>query len=183
MTEQMLRDIAKNAPLNYVILRYFNVAGAHHEGGYGQRSLKSTHLIKVAAEAATGKREGLDIFGNDYPTPDGTCIRDYIHIDDLADAHVESLRYLVNGGASDTFNCGYGQGYSVKEVIEALEQETGIKLAVRIGSRRPGDAVQIVADPSKLKERLHWQPKFDNLSLIVKHAYDWELALKKQTSS
>jgi UDP-glucose 4-epimerase len=182
MSEQMLRDLSKNSPLRYVILRYFNVAGAHHRGGYGQRALKSTHLIKVAAEAAMGKRPGLEIFGDDYPTPDGTCVRDFIHIDDLAHAHVEALRYLLEGNKSDTFNCGYGQGYSVKEVIAAMEKTAGKKLAVTKGPRRAGDAVQIVADPKKIKDRLHWQPRFNDLSLIVKHAYDWEVALSKEDS-
>lgn len=182
MSEQILRDLARNSPLQYVILRYFNVAGAHHLGGYGQRSRKSTHLIKVAAETCVGKRSELEIFGNDYPTPDGTCIRDYIHIDDLADAHIESLNYLLAGGKSDTFNCGYGQGYSVNEVIRALETVSGIKISTKIAPRRAGDAFYIVADSKKIKERLNWKPRFNDLSLIVKHAYDWEVALKKASS-
>lgn len=181
MSEQIIRDLCLQSATRYVILRYFNVAGAHHQGGLGQRSKTSTHLIKVAAEVAVGKKPQVMIYGGDYPTPDGTCVRDYIHVDDLADAHVAALGYLNKGGPSETFNCGYGQGYSVKEVLNTMAQVSGRKLSVVMGPRRPGDAVQVVADPTKLIHTMQWKPRFNDLKTIIQDSYQWEVYLQQQS--
>lgn len=183
MTETMLRDFAHAYPdFNYLILRYFNVAGADPENEIGQCSPGATHLIKVAMEAAVGKRDKLVVFGTDYPTPDGTCVRDYIHVTDLAQAHIDGLNYLIAGGKSITMNCGYGKGFSVNEVVEVMKSVTGGKITVETGERRPGDASILVSSNSKIKSTLGWTPKYDDLEFITKSAYEWEkklLELKK----
>ncbi|MHB2265364.1 UDP-glucose 4-epimerase GalE [Aliihoeflea sp. PC F10.4] len=178
MTEMMLRDTAAAHDLAYTVLRYFNVAGADPGLRTGQSTKGATHLIKVAAEAATGKRAGMDVYGTDYPTPDGTCIRDYIHVSDLADAHAAALARLRAGGGSITANCGYGKGYSVLEVIDAMKRVTGEEFEVRTSGRRAGDAVSIVADPALAKSEFGWQPRFDDLDTIVSHAVRWEEHLR-----
>jgi UDP-glucose 4-epimerase len=174
MTEIMLRDTSIAHDFRYVALRYFNVSGADPEGRTGQSTRGATHLLKVACEVAEGKRKGMDVFGTDYDTRDGTCVRDYIHVKDLARAHMVALQYLRQGGKSELFNCGYGTGYSVLEVLKAVEKVSGKKLNVKMGPRRPGDPPQIVASSDKIRSQLGWQPKFDNLETIVKHALSWE---------
>jgi UDP-glucose 4-epimerase len=174
MTEWMLRDLSAVSPLRHVVLRYFNVAGAEHAGRLGQDTPRATHLIKVACEHAVGLRRGLQVFGTDYPTHDGTCIRDYIHVEDLAEAHLAALEYLRNGGRSLTANCGYGHGYSVREVIGVLESILGRALDVTEAPRREGDMAQIVADSRLARERLGWTPRYDDLDLIVASALAWE---------
>ncbi|MGC8925319.1 MAG: UDP-glucose 4-epimerase GalE [Calditerrivibrio sp.] len=177
MTENVLRDSA-NAYKNfkYVILRYFNVAGADIKNRIGQSFPNATHLIKVAAETAIGKRDKLFIFGEDYDTKDGTCIRDYIHVDDLADAHLKALEYLKNNN-SNIFNCGYGYGYTVKEVIDTMKKVSGVDFRVEIFGRRPGDPAVLVADNTRIKEIMKWEPKFNDLDLICKTALEWEKKL------
>lgn len=177
MSERMLTDIAAATGLKYAILRYFNVAGAEPEGRLGQRTPDATHLIKVAVETATGKRSSMVIFGSDYPTRDGTCIRDYIHVEDLATAHLLALKYLLNGGKSDIFNCGYGYGSTVSEVINTVKKVSGVDFKVNKVPRRPGDVAEVVAGADKVRKILGWQPKFDSLETIVKHAYKWETTL------
>ncbi|AHB49354.1 UDP-glucose 4-epimerase [Hyphomicrobium nitrativorans NL23] len=179
MTEMMLADTAFAHDFRYVALRYFNVAGADPAGRAGQSTPRATHLIKVACETALGKRASMDVFGTDYPTPDGTCVRDYIHVTDLVAAHMAALGYLESGGTSDVFNCGYSSGYSVLEVIEAVKRASGGPFAVTLGPRRPGDAEAIVADSAKIRERLGWTPKLANLDTIVAHALGWERSLKQ----
>jgi UDP-glucose 4-epimerase len=183
MSEVMLRDAARAHELSYVALRYFNVAGADPHARTGQSSKTATHLIKVAVEVALGQRDKLMIFGNDYPTPDGSCVRDYIHVSDLARAHCDALRHLRAGGPSLTLNCGYGRGFSVFEVIETVKRVSGVDFKVEIGSRRAGDPAQIVADCSAARTMLGWQPRFDDLSTIVAHALAWERALLKRGTS
>jgi UDP-glucose 4-epimerase len=180
MSEVMLRDAGRAHGLNHVILRYFNVAGADPLGRTGQSTKAATHLIKVAVEAALGLRAKLDVFGDDYPTPDGSCIRDYIHVSDLARAHSDALRHLRGGGASLTANCGYGHGFSVLEVIDTVKRVAGVDFKVEIGPRRDGDPAQIVAHSHRARETLGWQPRFDDLSVIVAHALAWEQALSKR---
>ncbi|MGC8768419.1 UDP-glucose 4-epimerase GalE [Calditerrivibrio sp.] len=177
MTENVLRDSA-NAykDFKYVILRYFNVAGADIKNRIGQSFPNATHLIKVAAETAIGKRDKLFIFGEDYDTKDGTCIRDYIHVDDLADAHLKALEYLKNNN-SNIFNCGYGYGYTVKEVIDTMKKVSGVDFRVEIFGRRPGDPAVLVADNTRIKEIMKWEPKFNDLDLICKTALEWEKKL------
>ncbi|MFQ5487858.1 MAG: UDP-glucose 4-epimerase GalE [Gammaproteobacteria bacterium] len=177
MSEWMLRDLAAAHPLRYVILRYFNVAGADPEGQIGQSTPEATHLIKVACEAATGKREGLAIFGTDYPTADGTCIRDYIHVDDLAAAHLRALDYLATGKPSTILNCGYGHGYSVREVLDAVQRVSGQALRITETGRRAGDPPALTADSRRIREVLGWQPCHDDLEFIVRTALDWERKL------
>jgi UDP-glucose 4-epimerase len=183
MSEVMLRDAGRAHDLNHVILRYFNVAGADPHGRAGQSSRAATHLIKVAVEAALGLRAKLDVFGDDYPTPDGSCIRDYIHVSDLARAHSDALRYLRGGGQSLTANCGYGHGFSVLEVIDTVKRTAGVDFQVAIAPRREGDPAQIVADSRRARETLGWQPRFDDLSLIAAHALAWEQALNKRRAN
>jgi UDP-glucose 4-epimerase len=180
MTEIMLRDAGSAYGLAHVILRYFNVAGADPQGRTGQSTKAATHLIKVAVETVLGLRPKLDVFGNDYPTPDGTCIRDYIHVSDLARAHADALRYLRSGAPSLTLNCGYGHGFSVLEVIEAVKRVSGIDFKVDIAPRRPGDPAQIVAHSERARGKLGWQPRYDDLSTIVRNALDWERELMKR---
>jgi UDP-glucose 4-epimerase len=177
MTEIMLHDGAAAHDFKYVIMRYFNVAGADPKSRTGQSTPTATHLIKVAMEAALGTRPKLDVYGTDYPTPDGTGVRDYIHVSDLARAHSAALAYLRRGGASMTFNCGYGHGYSVLEVIEAVKRVAGRSFAVRMTERRPGDPAGLVADVSRIRTVLDWSPRYDNLDTIVAHALAWESRL------
>ena len=174
MTEIMLRDASGAHSLNHVILRYFNVAGADPQGRTGQSTAGATHLIKVAVEAAAGLRAELNVFGTDYPTPDGTCIRDYIHVGDLVLAHCAALRALRSGGASRTLNCGYGHGFSVRQVIDAVKRISGIDFTVRTAPRRAGDAATVVADTTQIRNTLAWQPRFDDLETIVRDALAWE---------
>jgi UDP-glucose 4-epimerase len=174
MSEWMLRDLSLATDLRHVILRYFNVAGSDPGGRIGQSTREATLLIKVAAEAAAGKRESISIFGTDYPTPDGTGVRDYIHVEDLADAHVKALAYLENGGESATLNCGYGHGYSVREVLDTVERISGKKLNIREEARRPGDPPTLVAKAERIKKLLDWTPRHDNLDVIVETSLNWE---------
>jgi UDP-glucose 4-epimerase len=177
MTEIMLRDASRAHGLDHVILRYFNVAGADPQRRTGQSSERATHLIKVAAETALGLRPTLEVFGNDYPTPDGTCIRDYIHVSDLVRAHLDGLRYLRSGAPSLTLNCGYGHGFSVLEVLDTVKRVSGVDFNVEISPRRAGDPARIVAASDQVRARLGWQPQFDDLSRIVADALAWEREL------
>jgi UDP-glucose 4-epimerase len=179
MVEQALKDVSAASDMRYVSLRYFNVAGADQEARIGQKYKEPTHLITVALRTALGQREFLEIFGTDYTTPDGTCIRDYIHVDDLIDAHVLALNYLLSNNQSDIFNCGYGTGFSVKEVVEKIKKVTGIDFTAKEVGRRPGDPPALVADSSKLKKDLGWKPRFDSLDYIIKTAWEWEKRLNK----
>ena len=179
MTEYMLADTARAHDLRYVALRYFNVAGADPQGRSGQSTPRATHLIKVACEVATGKRRNMEIFGTDYPTKDGTCVRDYIHVSDLVRAHTAALEYLEAGGASDVFNCGYSQGYSVADVIAAVKRVSGVDFEVRQSGRREGDPASIVAASGKIRKALGWQPRYDDLDTIVGHALAWEESLEQ----
>ena len=175
MIEQVLKDLSFAEDFfNHVCLRYFNVAGADPELETGQVGVNATHLIKVAMEVATGQRDKLEVYGTDYDTADGTCIRDYIHVMDLAQAHIDALDYLLKGGKSDTFNCGYSQGFSVREVLSAVEEVTGKKLNVSDAPRRAGDAASLVAKSDKIRQTLGWAPKLNDIKTIVKTAYDWE---------
>jgi UDP-glucose 4-epimerase len=180
MSEQMLGDVAAVTPLRYVALRYFNVAGADPEGHIGQSTPEATHLIKVACEHAVGRRAGIEIFGTDYETPDGTCVRDYIHVEDLAAAHLQALDYLNSGGGSTTLNCGYGRGYSVREVLAAVARESGTTLKVTESGRRAGDPPQLIAAARRIRETLGWKPRYDDLSGIVATALAWEKRLLRQ---
>jgi UDP-glucose 4-epimerase len=174
MTELMLRDAARAHDLRYVALRYFNVAGADPRGRTGQSTSQATHLIKVALQAALGQKAYLEVFGTDYPTQDGTCVRDYIHVSDLISAHLAALKYLRAGGESQILNCGYGRGFSVLEVVEAVKGVTGINFDIRLGPRRVGDPPRLVADTHCIKSKLDWGWKYDDLQLIVAHALSWE---------
>jgi UDP-glucose 4-epimerase len=182
MTEIMLRDAGAAHGLRYMILRYFNVAGADPLGRTGQSTTAATHLIKVAVEAALGLRPKVDVFGTDYPTPDGTCIRDYIHVSDLVAAHSDALAYLRTGGASTTLNCGYGRGFSVLEVIESVKRVSGVDFKVEFTGRRAGDPAHIVAACELARSTLKWQPHFDDLHTIVAHALAWERKLSKRAN-
>ena len=181
MTEIMLADASRAHDFRYVALRYFNVAGADPQGRSGQSTPRATHLIKVACETALGKRSHMDIFGTDYPTPDGTCIRDYIHVTDLVAAHAVALKHLRAGGTSDIFNCGYGRGYSVLEVVETVRRVSDLPLDARLAPRRPGDPASIVASSAKIRDALGWQPRLDDLDKIVIHALAWERHIGKAT--
>ncbi|MGA8496951.1 MAG: UDP-glucose 4-epimerase GalE [Xanthobacteraceae bacterium] len=183
MTEIMLRDAGSAYGLAHVILRYFNVAGADPQGRTGQSTKAATHLIKVAVETVLGLRSKLDVFGNDYPTPDGTCIRDYIHVSDLVRAHADALRYLRSGAPPLTLNCGYGHGFSVLEVIEAVKRVSGVDFKVDIAPRRPGDPAQIVAHSERVRGTLGWQPRYDDLAAIVRDALAWERELMKRRTA
>jgi UDP-glucose 4-epimerase len=182
MTEVMLRDAAAAHPFRYTALRYFNVAGADPKRRTGQSTKGATHLIKVASETATGKRPFMEIFGTDYPTPDGTCVRDYIHVTDLADAHYLALKRLCEGGDSLVANCGYGHGYSVREVIGAVQRVVGHDFDVREKERRPGDVVSVVADPAVARREFGWTPRLDDLDTIVAHAIEWERFLSRRNT-
>ena len=174
MTEWILRDVAAAHDLTYVALRYFNVAGADPLGRSGQSTPLATHLLKVACEAAVGRRDHIEVFGHDYNTPDGTCIRDYIHVSDLADAHIRALEHLASGGRNLVLNCGYGRGYSVLEVLSTVQSRSTKHFEVRRAPRRSGDPPMLVADSTKLRGSLRWQPRLDNLDAIVRTALDWE---------
>jgi UDP-glucose 4-epimerase len=185
MTEIMLADIGRAHGLRYVALRYFNVAGADPEGRSGQSTPRATHLIKVASETALGQRSRMEVFGTDYDTPDGTCLRDYIHVGDLARAHMAALKYLRKGGQSEIFNCGYSKGYSVLQVIDAVKRVSGVDFEVRMAPRRLGDPAAIIAKSEKIRSVLGWTPDFDNLDKIVTHALSWEdklLGLRREAS-
>ena len=179
MTEMMLRDTAAAHPLRYVALRYFNVSGADPKGRSGQSTPHATHLIKVASQAALGERPYLEVFGTDYPTPDGTCVRDYIHVSDLVRAHLDALRYLRQGGKSEVLNCGYGAGFSVLEVISAVKRVANTDFPVRIADRRPGDPASLVAGAARVHEVLGWEPKLNDLDTIVGHSLGWEKRLRE----
>jgi UDP-glucose 4-epimerase len=180
LTEVMLRDVAAAHDMRYVVLRYFNVAGADPLMRHGQSTANATHLIKVAVQTALGMRSHMEIYGTDYPTPDGTCIRDYIHVSDLIAAHMQALTHLDEGGESLVMNCGYGHGYSVSEVIETVRQVSGKSVDARIGPRRAGDPATIVADPSRIRSRLGWEPRHDDLATIVDHTLRWETMLRER---
>lgn len=177
MSEIMLHDAGRAHGLRFVVLRYFNVAGADPRGRTGQSSPVATHVIKVACETAIGKRPKMDVYGTDYPTPDGTCIRDYIHVSDLARAHSAALGHLRRGGASATFNCGYGRGHSVFEVIDAVRRVSGRDFPVEIAGRRPGDPPELVANVERIRKGLAWHPQFQDIDTIAAHALAWEKRL------
>lgn len=183
MTELMLRDCQAAYGLNYAALRYFNVAGADPKGRSGQSSPRDTHLIKVASQVAFGQRRELEIFGADYDTPDGTCLRDYIHVTDLISAHLKALNYLRGGGQPGVFNCGYGRGYSVLDVIRAVERAAGSKLAVKHAPRRAGDPAALVASSEKARIVLGWSPEHDDLDLIISSALAWERHLQRRNAA
>jgi UDP-glucose 4-epimerase len=180
MSEWMLRDVAFAHGLRYAAPRYFNVAGADPLARMGQRTPEATHLIKVCCEAALGMRKSISIYGTDYPTPDGTGIRDYIHIEDLASAHLAALRYLENGGDSVTLNVGYGKGASVREVIEVARRLSGVDFSVVEAPRRPGDPAMLVARADNIRKVLDWEPRFNDLETIVADAWRWEQKLQKR---
>lgn len=180
MTEIMLHDIAPAYGMEFVVLRYFNVAGADPQGRTGLATMGATHLLKIAVEAATGQRSKIDVFGTDYPTPDGSCIRDFIHVSDLVQAHRAALSYLREGGASTTLNCGYGRGYSVLETIEAVRRASGRNFAVQYAPRRDGDIMTMIADTSRIRATLNWTPQYDDLETIAQHALAWEEKLARE---
>jgi UDP-glucose 4-epimerase len=180
MSEWMLRDLAAASQLRYVALRYFNVAGSDPGGRIGHTAPNATLLVKVACQAAAGARPGVSIFGTDYPTPDGTGVRDYIHVEDLADAHLKALDYLRGGGSSATLNCGYGHGFSVREVLQMVERVNGEALDVAEEPRRAGDPPSLVAHAARIREVLGWTPRFDDLELIVRTQLDWERRLQRE---
>jgi UDP-glucose 4-epimerase len=180
MSEWMLRDLCAASPMRYVALRYFNVAGSDTQGRIGQSTRKATLLVKVACEAVVGKRPFLSVYGTDYPTPDGTGVRDYIHVEDLATAHVDALTYLRDGGKSLIANCGYGHGYSVREVIASVEKIAGLKLDVREEPRRAGDPPALVASVQKVRDAFGWKPKLDDIDTIVRTSLDWERRLQRE---
>jgi UDP-glucose 4-epimerase len=179
MTEIMLADTARAHNFRYVALRYFNVAGADPKGRSGQSTPNATHLIKVACEAALGRRPFMEVYGTDYDTPDGTCIRDYIHVTDLVRAHMTALRHLRDGGDSDIYNCGYSKGFSVLQVIDAVKRASGADFDVRLTDRRPGDPAAIVAASDKIRVQLGWRPLHDSLDTIAVQALAWETHLER----
>ena len=180
MSEWMLRDLCAVTPMRSVSLRYFNVAGSDPVGRIGQSTRKATLLVKVACEVAVGKRPYLSVFGTDYPTPDGTGVRDYIHVEDLATAHLSALDYLRDGGKTLVANCGYGHGYSVREVIRSVEKIAGLKLTVREEPRRAGDPPTLVAKADKVRAELGWTPKLDDIDTIVRTSLEWEKRLQRE---
>ncbi|HET7715730.1 MAG TPA: UDP-glucose 4-epimerase GalE [Bauldia sp.] len=180
MTEMMLADASAAHGFTYAALRYFNVAGADPRGRTGQSTRAATHLVKVACETALGKRNEITVFGTDYPTPDGTCIRDYIHVTDLVAAHADALRYLRQGGSNLVANCGYGRGFSVLEVLDTVRRVSGRDFPITLGDRRPGDPAAVVASPRLITERLGWEPRYDNLDGIVQSALRWEEFLSRR---
>jgi UDP-glucose 4-epimerase len=182
MTETILRDVSAAHGLGHAILRYFNVAGADPNMRTGQSTPRATHLIKTAVRTALGLNPKFSVFGTDYPTPDGTCVRDYIHVSDLTRAHLDTLRHLRKGGDSVTLNCGYGHGFSVLEVIDAVKRVSGVDFRVEMAARRPGDPARIVADCSRAQKLLGWEPRFDDLETIVSHALAWEQKLKQRAA-
>ena len=182
MSEWMLRDLAAASDLRYLSLRYFNVAGSDPAGRIGQSTKKATLLVKVACEAAVGKRDHIAIFGTDYPTPDGTGVRDYIHVEDLASAHLKALDYLAGGGDSQVLNVGYGHGYSVREVIDMVERVADLKLDIREEARRAGDPPTLIAAATRIRELLGWQPEYDDLQVIVETSLNWERKLLEKNA-
>lgn len=178
MSEWMLRDLALATELKYVALRYFNVAGCDPDGKIGQSTPGATLLTKVACETAVGKRRSISIYGTDYPTKDGTGVRDYIHVVDLADAHIKALDYLRNGGDSVTLNCGYGHGYSVREVLDMVKRVSNVDFVIKEENRRPGDPAMLISEADKIRSTLEWIPQFDNLELIVSSSLAWEKKLQ-----
>ncbi|WP_420410573.1 UDP-glucose 4-epimerase GalE [Hoeflea sp.] len=180
MTEMMLADAAAAHDFSYAALRYFNVSGADPMGRTGQSTVGAINLIKVATETALGKRDAIEIFGTDYPTRDGTCIRDFIHVTDLVAAHMDALRYLRDGGESLVANCGYGRGYTIREVLDAVRRVSGRDFEVRPAARRPGDIVTSIADPARARDVLKWQPKHDDLDEIVGSVLAWEEHLRRR---
>ncbi|MEM9057855.1 MAG: UDP-glucose 4-epimerase GalE [Pseudomonadota bacterium] len=180
MSEQMLRDVCAVTAMKSVVLRYFNVAGSDPGGRIGQSTAKATLLTKVACEAAVGKRSHVSIFGTDYPTPDGTGVRDYIHVEDLASAHLKALDYLRAGGESTTLNCGYGHGYSVRDVLDMVQKVDGKPLDIREEGRRAGDPPTLVASADRVRDALGWTPQYDDLAVIVKTSLDWERKLQAE---
>lgn len=174
MCERVLEDAAKAGMIRYSALRYFNVAGADPACRAGQRTAGATHLIKVACEAAAGKRPGITVYGTDYPTRDGTCVRDFIHVSDLVSAHLEVLKHLRSGGAPLVLNCGYGRGYTVSEVITTVERLAGVPIETRLGPRRPGDVAEVIADPARLRSVIGWSPRHEALEEIVQCALAFE---------
>jgi len=179
----MLADAGVAHGLKSVVLRYFNVAGADPAGRSGQSTRNATHLIKVACQAALGQRGHIEVYGTDYATPDGTCLRDYIHVSDLIAAHVDALSHLRRGGEGGIFNCGYGKGYSVLEVLRAVERVNGAALPVTYGPRREGDPAAIVAGAERVREVLGWQPRYENLDFIVETALNWERKLAQRNAA
>ena len=180
IAEWMLRDVAASSALRYVALRYFNVAGARTDGTLGQATSNSTHLVKIAAEAACGLRPSVSIFGTDYATRDGTCVRDYIHVDDLADAHIAALRHLSAGGASGVYNCGYGTGFTVREILDMMKNVSGMQFEVAEAGRRPGDPAALVADAGAIARDFGWKPRLNDIRIICDSAFRWERALQKR---
>lgn len=180
MSEWMLADVARAHGLSYVVLRYFNVAGADPAGRAGETRRVATHLVKVASEAASGVRPQVEIFGTDYATRDGSCIRDYVHVSDLADAHVAALDHLRGSGANLTLNCGYGRGFSVKEVVEVVQRVSGVNFPVKLSGRRAGDPACLIAQASNIRAELGWKPRWDVLETIVAHALEWEKRIARR---
>ena len=183
MSERMIMDLAAASSLNYVILRYFNVAGANPDGLLGQATPEATHLIKVASECVTGQRKGMSVFGTDYDTRDGTCIRDYIHVEDLAKAHVMALDHMANGGESKVLNCGYGRGFTVREVIDVVKRVSGVDFPVTETDRRAGDPAALMADNTLVRDTLGWKPDYDDLGTIVRTALAWEAIWQEKKAS
>jgi UDP-glucose 4-epimerase len=183
VTEMMLKDLSDVTGMRYVALRYFNVAGADPQGRYGQSTTKTTLLVQIAVQCALGLRDGLEIFGTDYPTPDGTCIRDYLHVTDLIDAHDLALGHLRGGGGNLTLNVGYGHGYSVRDIIDTVKRVTGRDFPVREGPRRLGDPVEVVAEADRIREAFGWTPRYDDIETIVRHALQWELRMEERRAS
>ena len=175
MFERILTDTAHISNMNFAILRYFNVSGADPSGRSGQLGENSTHLIRVSTEVALGKRDGMSVYGTDYKTPDGTCIRDFVHVSDLADAHVLALEYLSSNCKSIILNCGYGRGYSVRQVLDTVEKLAGKKINAQHDARRSGDVRELVSNSQKIRKTLGWKPKYNDLDFIIKSALDWEL--------
>lgn len=180
MTERILADAAEACGMEWIVLRYFNVAGADPRGRYGQSTTKTTLLVQIAVQSALGIRDGIDVFGTDYPTVDGTCVRDYIHVADLIDAHHAALDHLAAGKGNLLCNVGYGRGFSVKQVIEATRHASGRDFPVRVAPRRRGDAIEVVADATRARDVLGWAPRFDNLNVIVGHALAWEERMRDE---
>ncbi len=180
MIETVLADLAHATDFTYVALRYFNVAGADPGGRIGQAYKEATHLITRALKTAKGESEKLLIYGTDYPTPDGTCVRDYIHVEDLAEAHLRALDYLRGSGLSDRMNCGYGHGFSVREVVDTAKKVTGVDFRVEETGRRAGDPPALIADSRRLRDLTGWQPRHDDLTFIIRTAWEWELRLARQ---
>jgi UDP-glucose 4-epimerase len=179
VVERMLADVCASSDMRFVALRYFNVAGADPQTRYGQSTTKTTLLVQIAVQNALGLRNGLDIYGTEYPTIDGTCVRDYIHVTDLVDAHMLALAHLQNGGQNLVCNVGYGRGFSVRQVVDMVKQVSGVDFPVRDAAPRKGDAIEVVADARLIRAELNWQPRYDDLREIVRHALKWEQHLSE----